>query len=88
VQRLSDGRYSSIARLKAAGQWGVPAVQSLFEATYFAGLHLAGVPEVEPQAPPRRRNRLISAAAWLTWPQFRVGDEIWDLLQAAIAAVC
>jgi len=45
VQRLSDGRYSSVARLKAAGQWGVPAVQSLFEATYFAGLRKAGMPE-------------------------------------------
>jgi tetratricopeptide (TPR) repeat protein len=45
AQRLSDGRYSSIARLKAAGQWGLPAIQSLFETTYFAGLRWAGVPE-------------------------------------------
>jgi len=45
AQRLSDGRYSSIARLKAAGQWGLPAIQSLFETTYFAGLRRAGVPE-------------------------------------------
>src|SRR5436190_2644310 len=66
VQRLSDGRYSSIARLKAAGQWGVPAVQALFEATYFAGLRKAGMPEAEPRALLRRRNRLISAATWLT----------------------
>jgi TolB-like protein len=90
VQRLSDGRYSSIARLRAAGQWGVPPVQALFEATYFAGLRKAGVPEVEsqaaPQAPLRRRNRLISAATWLTWPQLGAGDEIWDFLRAAIAA--
>jgi len=45
AQRLSDGRYSSIARLKVAGQWGLPAIQSLFETTYFAGLRRAGVPE-------------------------------------------
>ena len=42
---VRDGRYSSIACLKAAGQWGVPAIQSLFEATYFAGLRKAGMPE-------------------------------------------
>jgi TolB-like protein/Tfp pilus assembly protein PilF len=86
VQRLSDGRYSSIARLKAAGQWGVPAVQSLFEATYFAGLRLAGMPELEPRVPAPRRNAVISAAAWLTCPQFAAGDGIWDFLQAATAA--
>lgn len=86
VQRLSDGRYLSIARLKAAGQWGVPAVQSLFEATYFAGLRLAGMPEVERRAPLRGGNGLISAAMWLTWPQLGAGDEIWDFLRAAIAA--
>jgi tetratricopeptide (TPR) repeat protein len=46
-----DGRYSSIARRKAAaiggapGYWGVPKVQALFEATYFAGLRKAGMPE-------------------------------------------
>ena len=46
-----DGRYSSIARRKARGvggppgYWGVPKVQALFEATYFAGLRKAGVPE-------------------------------------------
>jgi len=45
VRRLSDGRYSSIARLKAAGQWGMPRVRSLFETTYFAGLRKAGMPE-------------------------------------------
>jgi len=45
------GRYSSIARLKAAGTfggpgyWGVPKVRDLFEATYFAGLRKAGMPE-------------------------------------------
>jgi tetratricopeptide (TPR) repeat protein len=86
VRRLSDGRYSSIARLKAAGQWGVPEIAALFEATYFAGLRLAGMPELEPRAPLRRRNRLISAATWLTWPQLGAGDEVWDFLRVAIAA--
>jgi tetratricopeptide (TPR) repeat protein len=41
----SDGRFSSIARLKAAEYFGVPKVRALFEATYFAGLRLAGMPE-------------------------------------------
>jgi adenylate cyclase len=52
ARKLSpDGRYSSIARLTAAGTigghgyWGVPKVRALFEATYFAGLRKAGVPE-------------------------------------------
>jgi adenylate cyclase len=40
-----DGRYSSVARLKAAGYFGVPKIRALFEATYFAGLRLAGMPE-------------------------------------------
>ena len=47
----SDDRYSSIARLQAVGivggpgYWGVPKVRALFEATYFAGLRKAGMPE-------------------------------------------
>ena len=49
ARRLSgDNRYSSLARLRAVGYWGVPAVpkiRALFEATYFAGLQLAGMPE-------------------------------------------
>jgi TolB-like protein/class 3 adenylate cyclase/Flp pilus assembly protein TadD len=50
AQRLSgDGRYSSIARLKAygplLGYWGVPAVRALFDTTYFVGLRKAGMPE-------------------------------------------
>jgi adenylate cyclase len=52
ARRLSgDDRYSSLAHLKAIGYagshnyWGVPKVQALFEATYFAGLRKAGVPE-------------------------------------------
>ena len=52
ARRLSgDDRYSSFAHLKAAGYagspkyWGVPKVAALFEATYFAGLRKAGMPE-------------------------------------------
>ena len=46
ARRLSgDGRYSSIAHLKAVGDFGVPSVRALFEATYFVGLRKAGVPE-------------------------------------------
>jgi len=87
AQRLSNSRYTSIDRLKATGQWGVPAVQALFEKTYFAGLRLAGMPEEEPRAPLRRRNRLISAGTWLTWPQLGASDELWDLLRAAIGVI-
>src|SRR4029077_5739969 len=46
ARRLSaDGRYSSITRLKATQYFGVPKVRDLFEATYFAGLRKAGMPE-------------------------------------------
>ena len=46
ARRLSgDDRYSSIARLKAVGYFGVPKIRALFEATYFAGLRKAGMPE-------------------------------------------
>ena len=47
ARRLArDGRFSSLGRLKAAvGYWGVPSVHALFEATYFAGLRKAGMPE-------------------------------------------
>ena len=41
---IRDDRYSSIARL-SRGYWGVPKVRALFEATYFAGLRKAGMPE-------------------------------------------
>ena len=50
ARRLYD-RYSSIERLKAAGTqggpgyWGVPKIAALYEATYFAGLRKAGMPE-------------------------------------------
>jgi tetratricopeptide (TPR) repeat protein len=51
VRKLAGGgRYSSLAHMKAAGYagsntWGVPRIRALFEATYFAGLRLAGMPE-------------------------------------------
>jgi TolB-like protein/Tfp pilus assembly protein PilF len=41
----SDDRYSSIARLKAIADFGVPTVRALFETTYLAGLRKAGMPE-------------------------------------------
>jgi len=45
ARKLSgDDRYSSIARLKAR-HWGVPKIRALYEATYFAGLRKAGMPE-------------------------------------------
>jgi tetratricopeptide (TPR) repeat protein len=40
-----DDRYTSLVRLKAVGYWGVPKIRALFEATYFAGLRKAGMPE-------------------------------------------
>jgi adenylate cyclase len=40
-----EGSYSSIARMRAMGYLGVPKTHALFEATYFAGLRKAGVPE-------------------------------------------
>jgi len=40
-----DGRYSSLARLRASQYFGVPKIRALFEATYFAGLRKAGMPE-------------------------------------------
>ncbi len=46
ARRLSpDGRYSSITRLRATAHWGVPRICALFEATFFAGLRKAGMPE-------------------------------------------
>jgi TolB-like protein/Flp pilus assembly protein TadD len=42
---VADDRFSSIARLKASQYFGVPKVRALFEAIYFAGLRLAGMPE-------------------------------------------
>ena len=46
ARRLSnDGRYTSMARLNSVGNFGVPKIRALFEATYFAGLRKAGMPE-------------------------------------------
>jgi adenylate cyclase len=46
ARRLNGGDlYSSIAHLKAGGVWGSPKTQTLLEATYFAGLRKAGMPE-------------------------------------------
>jgi tetratricopeptide (TPR) repeat protein len=53
ARRLSrDDRFSSLGHMKAAGfwhgssgYWGVPKIRALFEATYFAGLRKAGMPE-------------------------------------------
>jgi TolB-like protein/DNA-binding winged helix-turn-helix (wHTH) protein len=48
---VSDDRFSSIARLKAIGFFGMaenfgdPKIGALFETTYFAGLRKAGMPE-------------------------------------------
>jgi TolB-like protein/tetratricopeptide (TPR) repeat protein len=41
-----DNRYSSLAQLRRSkGDFGVPKVRALYEATYFAGLRKAGMPE-------------------------------------------
>jgi TolB-like protein/Flp pilus assembly protein TadD len=41
-----DDRYSSLARHKAViGYFGVPKIRALYEATFFSGLRLAGMPE-------------------------------------------
>ena len=45
ARRLNGDVYSTIARLKANGPWGVPRIQALFEANYFAGLRKAGMPD-------------------------------------------
>jgi len=45
---VGDDRYSSITRLRAVVSWGAP--KDLVEATYFAGLRRAGVPETDAAA--------------------------------------
>jgi TolB-like protein/class 3 adenylate cyclase/cytochrome c-type biogenesis protein CcmH/NrfG len=46
ARRLAnDDRYSSLARLREVGYWGVPKIRALYEATYFVGLRKAGMPE-------------------------------------------
>jgi len=42
---VGDDRYSSLARYTTGGYFGVPKVRALCEATYFAGLRKAGMPE-------------------------------------------
>jgi len=46
ARRLSgDDRYTSIARLRSVGPFGAPKIRALSEATYFAGLRKAGMPD-------------------------------------------
>jgi TolB-like protein/Flp pilus assembly protein TadD len=46
ARRLDGGDlYSSIAHLRAVGDFGVPKTRALYEATYFVGLRKAGMPE-------------------------------------------
>jgi hypothetical protein len=51
VRKLAGGgRFLSLAHMQAAGYarsntCGVPKIRALFEATYFVGLRLAGMPE-------------------------------------------
>jgi tetratricopeptide (TPR) repeat protein len=48
ARRLAgEGSYSSIAKMRAGGYWAAPSpkIRGLLEATYFAGLRKAGVPE-------------------------------------------
>jgi adenylate cyclase len=52
ARRLArDDRFSSLARRRATGTaglpgyWGVPKTRALYEATFFAGLRKAGMPE-------------------------------------------
>jgi TolB-like protein/Tfp pilus assembly protein PilF len=47
ARRLNGDLFSTIARLKAHPGiwWGAPKIRALYEATYFAGLRKAGMPE-------------------------------------------
>jgi adenylate cyclase len=42
---VGDDGYSSIARVRAVTPWGAPSISNLAEATYLAGLRIAGMPE-------------------------------------------
>jgi TolB-like protein len=42
---VGDDRYSSIARVRAVTSWGAPEIACLAEATYIAGLRMAGLAE-------------------------------------------
>ena len=75
ARRLSgDDRYSSIARLKARRRQflGAPKIRALFEATYFAGLRKAGMPEENASEPAgglswsrAARVKLVLSEGWL-----------------------
>jgi tetratricopeptide (TPR) repeat protein len=55
ARRMSpDDRYSSIARLRAVEHYGASKIRDLREATYFAGLRKAGMPEEYRNPPPCR----------------------------------
>jgi TolB-like protein/DNA-binding winged helix-turn-helix (wHTH) protein/Flp pilus assembly protein TadD len=46
ARRLSPtDRYASLARLRAFYAWGLPKIRAMREATYFAGMRKAGMPE-------------------------------------------
>jgi tetratricopeptide (TPR) repeat protein len=45
TRRLAGVDVWSLTRLKAGGRWGVPKTRALWEATFFAGLRKAGMPE-------------------------------------------
>jgi adenylate cyclase len=51
ARRLAPDKFASLASLRAAGSagarnyWGAPKIHAMFEATYFAGLRKAGMPE-------------------------------------------
>jgi tetratricopeptide (TPR) repeat protein len=46
ARKLNGGDlFSNIAHVKAGWGWGVPKIRALLEATYFAGLRKAGMPE-------------------------------------------
>ena len=63
----------------------VPWMRPEDHAHMLEGLRKAGMPEVDARAP-LRRNGLISAATWLTWPQLGASAEVWDFLRIAIDA--
>jgi hypothetical protein len=42
---VADDRYCSITRVRAVTSWGTPTICDLAEATYLAGLRMAGMPD-------------------------------------------
>jgi adenylate cyclase len=64
ARRLSsDNRYASIARLKGIGNFGVPKIRALYEATYFAACARPGCPRSEAVAPGPNEHGFQSLAA-------------------------